>query len=96
MFYKKVFLETRKIHKKTHVPMFFLIRLQAQACNFTKKEAPAQVFHLNFTKFLRTSFLTEHVQYLFLIDARLLASCNTHLFIRNSAIHFRLKSLRLN
>ena len=50
---KKVFLEIPEIHRKTPVPECFLIK----ACNFIKKEALA---HMNFAKFLRTTFLKEH------------------------------------
>ena len=32
-----------------------------QAYNFNKKEALAKVFPVNFAKFLRTRFLTEHL-----------------------------------
>ena len=31
----------------------FLIKLQAEACNFVKKKTPAQVFSFEFAKFLR-------------------------------------------
>ena len=34
----------------------FLIKLQAEACNFVKKETPAQVFSFEFAKFLRIPF----------------------------------------
>ena len=37
----------------------FLITLQDQACNIIKKETLAQVFPVNFAKFLRTAFITE-------------------------------------
>ena len=36
------------------MPVSFLIKLQAEACNFITKETPAQVFSYNFAKFLRT------------------------------------------
>ena len=44
----------------------FLIKLQASAsaCNFIKKETLAQVFIVNFAKFLRKSFLAEHLRWL--------------------------------
>ena len=43
----------------------FLIKLQASAsaCNFIKKETLAQVFIVNFAKFLRKSFLAEHLRW---------------------------------
>ena len=50
----------------------FLIKLQAQACNcnFIKKET------LNFSKFLRTPFLTEYLRWLFLECAKCKESYN--------------------
>ena len=39
---------------------------EVAACNFIKKEALAQVFLVNFAKFLRTYFLTEHLPWLLL------------------------------
>ena len=45
----------------------FLIKLQASACDFIKKEALTQVFFpVNFAKFLRTAFLTENLHWLLL------------------------------
>ena len=38
----------------------FLIKLQAEACNFTKKETLAQVFSCEFYKISRNTFFTEH------------------------------------
>ena len=38
--------------------------LQAQDCNFFKIETLAQVFSCEFSKFLRTPFLTDHLQWL--------------------------------
>ena len=32
-----------------------------EACNFIKKETQVQGFPVNFAKFLRTPFLTEHL-----------------------------------
>ena len=40
--------------------------IQAEACNFIKKEALAQVFSCEFCEFLRTPFLTEHLRWLLL------------------------------
>ena len=36
------------------------------ACNFIKKETLVQVFPVNFAKFLRTPFFTEHLWWLLL------------------------------
>ena len=40
---------------------------QAEPFNFIKKEALAQVFSVNFAKFLSTPFLTEHLCWLLLL-----------------------------
>ena len=40
--------------------------MQAETCSFIKKETLAQVFPVNFAKFLGTPFLTEHLWLLFL------------------------------
>ena len=39
---------------------FFLIKLQAEICNFLKKGTLAQVLPVDFAKFLKAPFLTEH------------------------------------
>ena len=49
----------------------FLIELQAQACNFIKKEALAQMFPVNFVQFLRTPFYIEHFWCLLLFFAKI-------------------------
>ena len=64
---KKVFLEiSQNSHENTSARVSFLIKLQARlflnkvtgaACNFIEKETLAQVFPVNFAKFLRTPFL---------------------------------------
>ena len=52
---EKEFLETSKnSQKNTYVRVSFLIKLQAEACNFIKRESLAQVFFSEFAKFLRT------------------------------------------
>ena len=40
---------------------------EPQACKFIKKETLAQIFHLNFSKLLRTAILMEHFWWLFLM-----------------------------
>ena len=42
------------------------IKLQTKPCNFIKKESRAQMFPVNLVKFLRTTFLTEHLRWLLL------------------------------
>ena len=55
-----------KTHRKTPVPeSLFLIKLQA--CNFIKKRLRHRCFPVNAPKFLRTSFLTEHLRWLLVI-----------------------------
>ena len=44
----------------------FLMKLQASACNFVKKETLAQVFSCELEKILRAAFLTEHLRWLLL------------------------------
>ena len=62
---KKVFLE---YHRKTPVPVsLFLINVQAVTCNFIiKKRHRQRFFPVNFAKFLRPHFLTEHLRWLLL------------------------------
>ena len=59
VFYRKrCSLKFHKIHRRTPVP-------GSRACNFIKKETLSQV-PVNFTKCLRTPFLTEHLRWLLL------------------------------
>ena len=44
----------------------FLIKLQAEAYNFIKKEALAQVFSCEFFIIFKTPFLTEHLHWMLL------------------------------
>ena len=50
--------------ENTSARVTLLIKLQAQACNFIKKETLAQVFSYEFcdTKFLRTPAFIEHLR----------------------------------
>ena len=41
--------------------VFFLVRLQAQTCNFIKKETLAQVFSYEVCKISKNTFFTKHV-----------------------------------
>ena len=55
---KKVFLQISQNSQETTVTeSLFLIKLQAEACNFIRKENLAQMFSWNFATFLRTTFL---------------------------------------
>ena len=56
--WKKVFLEiSQNSQENTCARVSFWIKLMPEACNFIKKETRAQLFPVNFVKFLRTSFL---------------------------------------
>ena len=54
-------MKFRKIHKKTPAPESLFLKFQAKACNFIKKETLAQVFPVNFAKFLRKLFYIENL-----------------------------------
>ena len=59
---EKVFLEnSQNSQENTCVKVSFLIKLQAQACNFIKKETLAQVFSYEFCKISKNTFFTEHL-----------------------------------
>ena len=69
---KKVFLEiSQKWKENTCDKVLFLIKLEASACNFIKKEILTQVFPVNFVKFVRTPFRTEHLLHLGVIFLKL-------------------------
>ena len=54
---KKVFLEiSQNSQENTCARDFLLIKLQAKACNFIKKESLAQVFSCEFYKISRNTF----------------------------------------
>ena len=58
-FVKKLFLKISQNWKENTCArdsFLILIKLQAEAWNFIKKESLAQVFPANFVKFLRTAF----------------------------------------
>ena len=57
VFCKKVFLEiSQNSQENTCVAVSFLIKLQALACNFIKKETLAQVFSCEFFKISKYTF----------------------------------------
>ena len=59
---KGVLRNFAKVTGKHMYQGLFLITLQADACNFIKEETLAQVcFPVNFAKFQKTSFFTEHL-----------------------------------
>ena len=64
----KVLLEIlQNLLENTCAKASLLIKLQANVGNFIYKETLAQVFPVNFAKFLKTSFLTEHLWWLLLV-----------------------------
>ena len=59
---KRCFLKFRKIQREnTCVRVSFLIKLQAKACNFIKKRLWYRSFSVNFSKFAKNIFFTEHL-----------------------------------
>ena len=70
VFYKKGFPRNFAKLAGKHLcqSLFFnkVAGLGPQACNFINKETLAQVFPVNFAKFLRTPFFTEHLRWLLL------------------------------
>ena len=60
---KKVFLEiSQNSQENTCAKVSFSIRLQAQACNFIKRETLAQVFSREFCEISKNTYTTEHLQ----------------------------------
>ena len=63
VFYEKRYSQKFcKIHRKTPVPESFLIKLQAQAGNFIKKEILAQVYSYEVCKISQNIFFAKHIQ----------------------------------
>ena len=44
-----------------------LIKMQAEACNFIKKETLAKVFSCKFCKILKNTFFIEHLRWLYIV-----------------------------
>ena len=63
---KNVFRNSQNSQENTCVRIFLKIKLQTEACNFIKKKLLHRCFSVNFAKFLRTPFLTEHLWWLLL------------------------------
>ena len=58
---KKVFLEiSQNSQENTCARVSFLIKLQAETCNFIKKETLAQVFSCEFCEISKNTFFIEH------------------------------------
>ena len=72
VFCKKVFLEiSQNSQENTCARASFLIKLQAWPETLSKRGLWHRCFHVNFVKFLRTPFLTEHLWWLLLNIERL-------------------------
>ena len=57
-----MFLEILQYSQEnTYATVSFLIKLQAAACNFIKKETLEQVFSFEFSKISKNTFFTEHL-----------------------------------
>ena len=64
---KKVFLEiSENSQENTCATVSFLIKLQAARATLLKKRLWHRYFPVNFAKFLRTPFFTEHLWWLLL------------------------------
>ena len=63
VFYKKkVFLKiSQNSQKNTCARVFLLIKLQAAACNFIKKETQVLAFSCEFWEIFKSAFFTEHL-----------------------------------
>ena len=60
---KKLFLKiSQSSQENTCSRVSFLINLQAEACNFIKKEILAQVLSCEFCKISKNTFFTEHLR----------------------------------
>ena len=58
---KKVFLKiSQNTQENICARVYFLIKLNASACNFIMKESLVQVFSSEFFKIFNTTFFTEH------------------------------------
>ena len=59
---KKLFLEIlQNSQENTCARVSFLIKLQAPACNFIKKDTLAQAFSCEFCEISKSTFFTEHI-----------------------------------
>ena len=74
MFYKIGVLKNVANFTGKHCWSPFLIKLQTWICNFNKRKLQHSRSSMKFAKFLRTSFLTEHLWWL------LLYHCKLHLY----------------
>ena len=68
MFFKiSILKKFLKLYSKTSVVEFLFNKVATlKGCNFVKKKLRHTCFPVNIAKFLRTSFFTEHLWWLFL------------------------------
>ena len=95
VFCKKMFLEiSQNSQENTRARVSFLVKLQARSAALLKKILWHRCFPVNFAKFLRKHFLTEHLWWLLLkVYSKVpLAYCINSLLL----IHFQQKNLNLN
>ena len=60
---KKVFLKiSQNSQEKTCSKVSFLVKFQASACNYIKKETPAQMFSCQLCEIIKNIFFTEHLR----------------------------------
>ena len=57
---------SQNTQENTCARVSFLIKLQAEACNVIKKRLWHMCFPMNFSKFLKITFLTEDLRWLLL------------------------------
>ena len=58
-----VFLKnSQNLQESTCASVSFLVKLQAEACSFTKKEALTQVLSCKFCEIFKNTYITEHLQ----------------------------------
>ena len=63
---EKVFLEiSQNLQENTCARVYLLIKLQALAWNFIKKETLTQVISCEFCKVSKSTFFTEHLKFYF-------------------------------
>ena len=67
---KSVLKISQNLQENTCVRVSFLIKLQAEACNFIEKETLAQVFSCEFWEIFKNTFFIEHLSWLLLNNVR--------------------------
>ena len=61
LLWKKVFFKiSQNSQENTYARVYFLVKLQVDACNLIKKETLAQVFSCEFCEIFKNTYFTEH------------------------------------